>query len=145
MPMPPTRLPCGAPVPVGVAPTSRRRNAGGAKLMICQRSTLEVKPPAFTKVGGAGESMIQRVTTTLSWPRWTLTAALSTSAELPIVVSCTKARWVRSSRLSTISCQFALTCRYWPFAPQFGSSNQWKSGILSGSASAGSPIQTHSQ
>ena len=38
--MPPTRWPCGAPVPVGVAPTSRRRNAGGVKLMICQRSTL---------------------------------------------------------------------------------------------------------
>jgi hypothetical protein len=39
MVMPPTRWPCGAPVPVGVAPTSRRRLAGGAKSMICQRST----------------------------------------------------------------------------------------------------------
>src|SRR5437870_2014997 len=51
-------------VPVAVAPTSSRRNAGGAKLMICQRSTLEVKPPALTKVGGAGASTIQRVTVT---------------------------------------------------------------------------------
>ena len=31
--------------------------------MICQRSTLPVNLPTFTKVGGAGWSMIQRVTT----------------------------------------------------------------------------------
>ena len=54
MAMPPTRLPCGAPVPVGWQPTSSRRKAGGTKSMICQRSTLPVKPPPCTKVGGAG-------------------------------------------------------------------------------------------
>src|SRR5262249_19178428 len=125
--------------------TSRRRNAGGVKLMICQRSTLAVKPPAFTKVGGGGASTIQRVTATPSSVRCTLTCACSTSAGLPIVVPCTKARWVRSSRLSTTSCQLPLTWRYSPLAPQFGSSNQWKSVISSGSARAGSPIQIHSQ
>jgi hypothetical protein len=52
--MPPTRLPSGAPVPVGVAPTSSRMNPGGTESMICQRSTLPVKPPTLTKVGGAG-------------------------------------------------------------------------------------------
>jgi len=109
--MPPTRLPSGAPVPVGVAPTSSRRKAGGTKSMICQRSTCVVKPPTFTKVGGAGWSMIQRVTTTLFGARVTFTTACSASAALPIVVSCTKAKWVRSSRLSTTSCQFAFTCR----------------------------------
>ena len=62
--MPPTRRPSGAPVPVGVAPTSSRTNDGGVKWMICQRSTLEVNPPALTKVGGAGASMVQRVTST---------------------------------------------------------------------------------
>ena len=63
-----------------------------------------------------------------------LDLGVSTSAELPMVVSCTKARWVRSSRLSTMSCQFASTCRYCPFAPHAGSSSQWKSGIVGGSA-----------
>src|SRR5262245_36813724 len=64
--MPPMRFPSGAPVPVGVAPTSSRTNDGGVKWMICQRSTFVVKPPAFTKVGGAGASIVQRVTRTSS-------------------------------------------------------------------------------
>ena len=50
----------GAPVLVGVQPTSSRMNDGGTKSMICQRSTLPVKPPILTNDGGAGWSMIQR-------------------------------------------------------------------------------------
>src|SRR6266853_1368011 len=64
--MPPTRLPCGAPVPVGVQPTSSRRKAGGTKSMICQRSTGVVKPPARAVVAQAMVVALQMIADELS-------------------------------------------------------------------------------
>ena len=143
--MPPTRLPSGAPVPVGVAPTSSRRNAGGAKLMICQRSTLAVKPPALTKVGGAGASMIQRVTVTLSLRALHLDLRLIDQRRIADRGLVHEGEMREIEQIVDDELPVGLDVQVLAFAPQFGSSSQWKSVILSGSASAGSPIQIHSQ